>query len=42
MLYAIPAQTDGETMVFTDPARFALAAVHDAQIKLGDRVAQLG
>ena len=29
-------------MVFTDPARFALAAVHDAQIKLGDRVAVFG
>jgi len=41
-LYAIPAQADGETMVFTDPARFALAAVHDAQIKLGDRVAVFG
>jgi threonine dehydrogenase-like Zn-dependent dehydrogenase len=42
MLYAIPQQTDGESMVFTDPARFALAAVHDAQIKLGDRVAVFG
>jgi threonine dehydrogenase-like Zn-dependent dehydrogenase len=42
MIYAIPAQADGETMVFTDPARFALAAVHDAQIKLGDRVAVFG
>jgi threonine dehydrogenase-like Zn-dependent dehydrogenase len=29
-------------MVFTDPARFALAAVHDAEIKLGDRVAVFG
>ncbi len=29
-------------MVFTDPARFALAAVHDAEIKLGDRVAIFG
>ena len=42
MLYPIPSQADGETMVFTDPARFALAAVHDAQIKLGDRVAVFG
>ena len=29
-------------MVFTDPARFALAAIHDAEIKLGDRVAVFG
>ena len=29
-------------MVFTDPARFALAAIHDAEIKLGDRVAIFG
>jgi threonine dehydrogenase-like Zn-dependent dehydrogenase len=41
-LYAIPAQVESETMVFSDPARFALAAVHDAQIKLGDRVAIFG
>ena len=40
--YPIPAQVDGETMVFTDPARFALAAIHDAEIKLGDRVAIFG
>ncbi len=41
-LYATPSQADDETMLFTDPARFALAAVHDAQIKLGDRVAVFG
>lgn len=42
VLYRIPPGVDGETMVFSDPARFALAAVHDAQIKLGDRVAIFG
>jgi threonine dehydrogenase-like Zn-dependent dehydrogenase len=31
-----------ETMLFADPARFALAAVHDAAIKLGDSVAVFG
>jgi threonine dehydrogenase-like Zn-dependent dehydrogenase len=41
-LYPIHSAVDGETMVFTDPARFALAAVHDAEIKLGDRVAIFG
>ena len=41
-LYKIPEKVDGETMVFTDPARFALAAIHDAEIKLGDRVAIFG
>jgi threonine dehydrogenase-like Zn-dependent dehydrogenase len=41
-LYRIPEQADGETMVFTDPARFALAAIHDAEIKLGDKVAVFG
>lgn len=41
-LYRIPERVDGETMVFTDPARFALAAIHDAEIKLGDRVAVFG
>ncbi len=41
-VYAIPPQVDGETMVFSDPARFALAAVHDAEIKLGDKVAVFG
>ena len=41
-LNPVHTQVDGETMVFTDPARFALAAVHDAEIKLGDRVAIFG
>ncbi len=35
-------RADGETMIFSDPARFALAATHDAAIKLGDRVAIFG
>jgi threonine dehydrogenase-like Zn-dependent dehydrogenase len=42
VLYRIPETVDDETMVFTDPARFALAAIHDAEIKLGDRVAVFG
>ena len=41
-LYPIPDGVDDETMVFSDPARFALAGVHDAAIKLGDRVAIFG
>jgi threonine dehydrogenase-like Zn-dependent dehydrogenase len=41
-LYPVSDQSDEETMVFSDPARFALAAVHDAAIKLGDRVAIFG
>jgi threonine dehydrogenase-like Zn-dependent dehydrogenase len=41
-LYPVEPAVDGETMVFTDPARFALAATHDAAIKLGDRVAIFG
>jgi len=41
-LYPVSAPADCDTMVFTDPARFALAAVHDAEIKLGDRVAIFG
>jgi threonine dehydrogenase-like Zn-dependent dehydrogenase len=41
-LYPVEPESDGETMVFTDPARFALAAIHDAAIKLGDRVAIFG
>lgn len=41
-LYPVIEPADCETMVFTDPARFALAAVHDAEIKLGDRVAIFG
>ena len=31
-----------ETALFTDPTIFALVAVHDAQIKVGDRVAVFG
>lgn len=41
-LYPLLEGVDGETMVFSDPARFALAGIHDAQIKLGDRVAIFG
>jgi threonine dehydrogenase-like Zn-dependent dehydrogenase len=41
-LYPIHSQVDDEVMVFSDPARFALAAIHDADIKLGDRVAVFG
>jgi threonine dehydrogenase-like Zn-dependent dehydrogenase len=38
-LYPIRGEGDCETMLFTDPARFALAAIHDASIKVGDQVA---
>jgi threonine dehydrogenase-like Zn-dependent dehydrogenase len=41
-LYPTSDQVDDETMVFSDPARFALAGIHDAAIKLGDRVAIFG
>lgn len=41
-LYPILEESDCETMVFTDPVRFALAAIHDASIKLGDQVAVFG
>jgi threonine dehydrogenase-like Zn-dependent dehydrogenase len=41
-LYPIREEGDCETMVFTDPARFALAAIHDANIKVGDQVAIFG
>lgn len=41
-LWPISDRRNCEIMVFTDPARFALAAVHDASIKLGDRVAVFG
>ena len=41
-VYPIASQADVETMIFADPARFALAAIHDAAIKLGDRVAIFG
>ena len=41
-LYPVSGRVDGETMVFSDPALFALAGIHDAAIKLGDRVAVFG
>jgi threonine dehydrogenase-like Zn-dependent dehydrogenase len=41
-LYPIKDGVADETMVFTDPARFALTGIHDAAIKLGDRVAIFG
>lgn len=41
-VYAIKDRVDDETMVFSDPARFALAGIHDAAIKLGDRVVVFG
>ena len=41
-LHAVSSHAEGEVMLFTDPAKFALAAVHDAEIKLGDRVAVFG
>lgn len=41
-LYPVNDQANDETMVFSDPARFALAGIHDAAIKLGDRVAIFG
>jgi threonine dehydrogenase-like Zn-dependent dehydrogenase len=42
VLYPVQPGVDAEVMIFTDPARFALAATHDAAIKLGDRVAIFG
>jgi len=41
-LCPVSEKVDDETMVFTDPALFALAGIHDAAIKLGDRVAIFG
>lgn len=41
-VYPVPDRVGAETMVFSDPARFALAAIHDAAVKLGDRVAVFG
>ena len=41
-LYPIKDGVDDETMVFADPAIFALGGIHDAAIKLGDRVAIFG
>ena len=41
-VHVVASQAEAESMLFTDPAKFALAAVHDAEIKLGDRVAVFG
>ncbi len=41
-LYLLPPGMKPETALFTDPSIFALAAVHDAQLKIGDRVAIFG
>jgi len=41
-LYLLGPNMKPETALFTDPALFALNAVHDAQIKLGDNVAVFG
>ena len=41
-VYPVSGQVDDETMVFSDPALFALGGTHDAAIKLGDRVAIFG
>jgi len=41
-LFPLAQNLPAEGALFTDPALFALAAVHDAQVKLGDRVAVFG
>ena len=41
-LYLLAKGMKPETALFTDPAIFALNAVHDARIKVGDRVAIFG
>lgn len=41
-LFRLPDGMKPETAVFTDPTIFALQAVHDAQIKVGDKVAVIG
>lgn len=41
-LFPLPETMKPETALFTDPTLFALQAVHDAQIKVGDRVAIIG
>lgn len=41
-LYPLRGDVKPETVLFTDPAIFALQAVHDAQIKVGDEVAVFG
>jgi 2-desacetyl-2-hydroxyethyl bacteriochlorophyllide A dehydrogenase len=42
MLYPLAEGMKPETALFTDPAIFALGAVHDAQIKVGDYVVVFG
>ncbi len=41
-LFPLAQNMKPETALFTDPAIFALGTVHDAQIKVGDRVAVFG
>lgn len=41
-LYLLKKGMSPETSLFTDPTIFALQAVHDAQIKVGDQVAVFG
>lgn len=41
-IYPLAKEMNPETALFTDPAIFALQAVHDAQIKVGDWVAIFG
>ena len=41
-LYPLAPNMNPETALFTDPALFALNAVHDARLKLGDDVAVFG
>ncbi len=41
-LFPLAKEMKLETALFTDPTIFALGAIHDAQIKLGDRVAIFG
>lgn len=41
-LRPLPADLDPTAALFCDPAMFALSAVHDAQIKVGDAVAVFG
>ncbi len=42
VLHHLPAGMSPEQAVLLDPAHFALAAVRDAQVRLGDRVAVFG
>ncbi len=41
-LYALGPSINPETALFTDPAIFALNAIHDSQLKLGDYAAVFG